>query len=308
MTVKTQSKPTRKCHWVPQSYLKHFAVPESKPPRVWAYPKDAKEPALKRIQKVAVKNHLYVPKNEQGERDDSFEKRLAGLETWLGHPLWNRLATKEVDLSWEPMRKMISLTVANMYLRNPNTFDIFIEMHCNIRASVLKYGGVPDEIHIKGESFLMDKSSWPAFRDGDENFIKKIWLAELGNAAALAKDLMKMRWTMLCLKDPLFVTSDNPVTLTHPSLKFRGFQNPETSVYFPLSPTRLLLFDHLYEDPANEYRHCLHDGAVPNLFAWRGAIQHVFSPNEDDTVLNNLLINEELSQNQNSNLEFGYTN
>lgn len=278
---------------MPQAYLKHFAVPGSKPPRVWAYTKDAKDPILKRIQKVAVKNHLYVLQDEQGRRDDSFEKQLSSLESLIGHTVWNVLATKEVDLSWEPMRKMVSLTVANMYLRSPNTFDKFVEMHTQIRDSIIANGGVPDEMQIRGETFLMDQSSWPAFKDGDKNFIKKIWLAEVGNATALAKDLMKMRWSVLCLEEPLFVTSDNPVTVTHPSLKFRGFQNPESSVSFPLSPTRLLLFDHLYDEPANQYYSCDYEGSIHNLFAWRGAIQHIFSPNERDTVLSNLLISEQ---------------
>ena len=278
---------------MPQAYLKHFAVPESKPPRVWAYTKDVKDHELKRIQKVAVKNHLYVPQDEQGVRDDRFEKRLSSLESLLGDPVWNVLATKEVDLAWEPMRKMVSLTIANMYLRNPKTFDKFVEMHSHLRNSILASGDVPDEMQIWGESFLMDKSSWPAFRDGDENFIKKIWLAEVGNATALAKDLMKMRWSILCLEEPLFVTSDNPVTITHPSLKFKGFQNPETSVSFPLSPTRLLLFDHVYDEPANQYYPCDYEGSIHNFLTWRGAIRHILSPNERDTVLNNLLISEQ---------------
>jgi hypothetical protein len=33
---------------------------------------------------------------------------------------------------------------------------------------------------------------------------------------------MKMRWAVVFSEEPVFITSDNPVMIVHPSLKFRA--------------------------------------------------------------------------------------
>ncbi|TBF44631.1 hypothetical protein ELG64_30395 (plasmid) [Rhizobium leguminosarum] len=63
---------TKRCHWVPESYRKAFA--EKSTGKIWRLGKDGGEPELKRLDKVAVKFHLYSPMGTNGRRDDALEK------------------------------------------------------------------------------------------------------------------------------------------------------------------------------------------------------------------------------------------
>jgi len=96
--------------------------------------------------------------------------------------------------------------------------------------------------------------------------------------------MKNMRWSILISNKPEFVTSDNPITFTHPSLSFRGIKNKETLVMFPLSPTRLLLMDHRYSEPRNQYYPMKHPIAVTNGLLWRGAAEYMFSRQHPDEV------------------------
>jgi hypothetical protein len=47
-------------HWVSQAYLRSFAADENRK-KIWTLSKNAGEPALKLIEKVAVRFYLYGP-------------------------------------------------------------------------------------------------------------------------------------------------------------------------------------------------------------------------------------------------------
>lgn len=83
---------TKRCHWVAQSYLKAFAADDNGQ-RIWRFSKNDGEPELKRIDKVAVKFHLYAPLGPDGRRDDALEKKLAELEIFLATLCGKRSAT-----------------------------------------------------------------------------------------------------------------------------------------------------------------------------------------------------------------------
>ena len=51
----------------------------------------------------------------------------------------------------------------------------------------------------------------------------------------------------------MFITSDKPVILEHPSQQTFGFATPSSIVMFPLSPKRLLVLDDKHSEPANQY-------------------------------------------------------
>ena len=74
---------TKRCHLVPQSYLRTFAATPDTRQKIWRFSKTGGNPELKPIEKVAVKFHLYAPKGFDGRRDDWLEKKLAHLETWF---------------------------------------------------------------------------------------------------------------------------------------------------------------------------------------------------------------------------------
>ncbi len=86
---------------------------------IWRFSKEAGDADLKSIEKVAVRFHLYVPRDSGGQKDDAFERKLADFEQWFESPVWRVLRDDMLDLSWEPLRKMVSLLAATMFLRNP---------------------------------------------------------------------------------------------------------------------------------------------------------------------------------------------
>jgi hypothetical protein len=277
MGQRAKSKPTRRCHWVPQGYLRKFAADPDRD-RIWRLSKNEGDPELKLIEKVAVRHHLYVTRDGRtGKRDDTFEKKLSELENWFGHPVWDTMATSFVDLSWEPLRKMVSLLAAVMYLRNPLQLRLATQMHANFKEACTRHPTLPVAFEINGKRYPLDPASWPAFHDATAEDIKRDWISEVGRAAWLAEIFMAMRWSVIVADAPVFITSDNPVFRVHPSLRDQGFHDPETAVIFPLSPTRLLNFDNRSSEPANQYYPLKGDGSSMNLLIWRWAKEHMFS-------------------------------
>ncbi len=278
-------------HFVPQSYLRSFAAdPAGK--KIWTFGKENVDFELRPIKKVAVKFYLYAPLSPEG-RDYSFEDKLASLEQWFGEPLWKVLTTAYVDLADETIRKMLALLTAVMWVRNPRFLEMMNEVHRQLREMYLSHPTLPDEVEIGGKTFEIDKSDWPSFRDASEEDKKRVWLKEVGSAAHYAKKLMKMRWSILCSDAPVFITTDNPVIAIHPSLRFRGIENPDTTLMFPLSPTRVLIMDNRHSEPANQYYPLKASPAVTNLLLWRESSNVMFSSRPAEEVCNEICADAE---------------
>ncbi|MDP9603222.1 UNVERIFIED_ORG: hypothetical protein J2W38_003011 [Variovorax paradoxus] len=279
----SSAQTTKRCHWVPQVYLRSFAADDGRQ-KIWRFSKDAGDPELKNIDKVAVRFHLYVPRNTDGRRDDSFEKKLADLEQWFETPVWRALRDDAVDLSWDPLRKMVSLLAATMFLRNPKHFALTKELHAQFVQLFSGPNGPPSSIEINGRAIDLDRDTWPAYRDASEDDLKRLWISEINGAGHYAKLLMRMRWSMISVDKPVFITTDNPVVFVHPTLEFRGINDPDTSVMFPISPRRLLCMDHLHHEPANQYYPLKGSPAPHNMLLWRNSIEHLFSHRNPDEV------------------------
>lgn len=287
---------TKRCHWVPQAYLRAFAADAPDFRRIWRFSRhhEARGPELKRIDKVAVRLHLYAPIDPKtGKRDDSFERKLSHLEQWFGHKIWQILCTDIVDLRWKPLRKMVSLLIAVMYFRNPANFAKYKEIHQQLRDEFLKEEYLPDVVRYMGRTYSLDKDSWPAYRDAQEEDLKRNWIESISHLGWCAEQLMQMRWAMVCAEESIFITSDNPVTTVHPSLRFRGIKNPETIIMFPISPTRMLHLDNRHEEEDGHYYRVSDDGSAANLLVWRGANEYMFSHRHPEHVCRALLADAE---------------
>jgi len=287
---------TKRCHWVPQGYLRTFAADPPARSKIWRFSKEhgARGPELKPIKKVAVRHHLYIPLDPlTGRRDDSFERKLSELERWFGDPVWQALGSEMLNLSWEPLRKMVSLLVAVMQFRNPSHFDMYKDMHAQFVQLFSSEAGLPSAVEVDGKLHEIDASSWPAYRDATEDDLKRGWIDQIGTVAWYAEKLMAMRWSVVCADQPTFITSDNPVTIIHPSLRFRGIGNSETTIMFPLSPTRLLNMDNRHHEPGNQYYALNDDGSSANMMIWRQANEYMFSHRHTDEVCADLIADAE---------------
>lgn len=284
---------TKKCHWVSQSYLKAFAAdPEGT--KIWRLGRTSGDPELKPIEKVAVRFHLYAPKRADGSRNDALERKLAKLEKWFGEPIWAALGNQDIDLDWPPIRKMLALIVATTYVRNPVQFEKWKAVHRRFVEAFSAYHRPPDFVTIGGVRRKLDPADWPAFKAAGDEDMKAAWNDYVAGAGDIAPLLLKMRMVMLVAEKPVFVTSDNPVTVTHPSLQFRGLKDPETTISFPISPTRMLVLDNRHGEPDGVYYPLVDDNPAPhNLLTWRAAMEHMFSPRHPDEICAELLADEE---------------
>lgn len=275
---------TKRCHWVSQSYLRAFAADTEHRKKIWRFSHTAGEPELKRIDKVAVKFHLYARLEPTGRYNDALEKKLSQLENWFTSPLWKAACTDFPDLRQKPLRQMLALLVAVTYLRNPRTYDHIRQLHRNMVAQFSHLQTLPHRVIVNGQEVELDQSSWPAYRDATEEDVKASWHAEINRAAWMAEEFLKMRWAVLFADRPSFITSDNPVLILHPSDEFRGIKNSETTIAFPLSPTRILMMDNRHNEPDSNYYPLLGDASGMNLLSWRNAIEHMFSFEHPDVV------------------------
>lgn len=275
---------TKRCHWVPQAYLRDFAANESRA-KIWRFSKMSGDPELKRIDKVTVRHHLYVPCDAATqERDDSFEQKLSQLERWFGDPVWRKLNTDTLDLGWKQLRMLVSLMVSVMYLRTPLHYEHFRATHRKIVTNIEKFGQIPTSLEWLDQVGEIDPKSWPSYRDASENDLKRLWIAQMNDATKYAETLMRMRWSMLLADTQVFITSDNPVTIVHPSLSFRGLADPETIILFPINPQRILIMDHRHKEPANQYYALVGNGTAQNVLIWRNAMEYMFSHQDTDNV------------------------
>lgn len=284
---------SKRNHWISQAYLRTFTSDLEKREKIWRFGKTEGDAELKPIDKAAVRFYLYAPKDADGKRDYAFEAKLSGLEQWFGESLWQKLCTEMVDLQWEPLRKMVSLLVAVMYLRTPAQFEASKAMHRQIVDAYSQLPGLPTEFEHKGKVYPLDTSKWPEYRDASDDDMKRFWLSQVGSAAWLADILMKMRWSVVFSDTPVFITTDNPVTIVHPSLQFRGLNNPDTTLIFPLSPTRVLMMDNRHNEPHGQYYPLKESPGSFNSTLWRNAIEHMFSHRDTDIVCAEMLAEAE---------------
>ena len=273
----------KRCHWVAQSYLRAFASDAGRQ-RIWRFSKNDGEPELRRIDKVAVKFHLYAPLQADGRRDDALENKLSELENFFGGSVWKAICNDFPDFSWQPLRKMVALIAAVTWLRTPRQFEFWKSTHQQFASFFAQCDTLPDAITIDGRHIELDHASWPSYRDATEEDMKQAWNAWIGEAASIAEMFLTMRWAVLFSDKPVFITSDNPVLVGDTIGPHRGLKHPEAMVTFPLSPTRVLIMDNRHNEPDAQFYPLNHDPAATNMLIWRNAIEHMFSPRNPDEV------------------------
>lgn len=272
--------------------MRGFAADPPKNKKIWILGKDEGSAELKPIKKVAVRFYLYAPQAEQGQRDYSFEDKLASLEQFFGNPIWKMIGTDEIDMGDETVRKFVALTTAVMILRNPAYLEWMEKLHRRQVAEISATAGIPGSVKIKDQVYKLDTDSWPAYRNASPDDVKRMWLDQVGSAVWLAEILMKMRWGIFISDTPAYITSDKPVMISHPSLQNRGLSNPETILTFPLSPTRVLFMDNRHGEAADKYWPD-HDAAGINGMIWRESYSCMLSHRDPHEVLVEILADAE---------------
>lgn len=264
-------------HWVPRFYLRHFATQDTRGtdhPKVWIFSSEEGDgdETLTSVRNVCAKRYLYSPRSDTRARSWDLERKLASIEDALAG-LWPRLANESVDLGDLTVRRGVSLFVALMHLRNPQSLELVESVHRRLVAHYeqmpRKLDGSPDvdSVEIGGEVTPFDTADWHAYRtwgkDDHHRFFAHLIESE---AIGLAELLMLKRWSVIYTEHDTLITSDKPVALQHRTRAVFGFQTPGAIVSFPISPKRLLVMDDVRNEPANQY--------YPLDVSARGAFNH----------------------------------
>lgn len=259
---------------------------------------------LTNVRNVCGKRYLYSPIGDSGERLWHLDKKIQDLETTMG-AIWPAIAEGFIDLSDFKIRKGLSLFVAVMHLRNPDTRKAVEQVH---RGLIELYEGVPtksegtsdvDAIEISGVIHPLDTGGWHEYRMWGKNDHDRFFTHVLeSETVRIAEMLMRKRWSIIMTERDVFVTTDKPVVLQHQSLPTLGLGTPDVIVSFPLGPKRLLIMDDMHHEPANQY-YPLHESAEGafNLGVWRNGSRFMITGRPMHIVLSEIVTWAEAHEN-----------
>jgi hypothetical protein len=286
---------SKKQHWVPRFYLKQFAIPEtkdSKIPKVWAFSKehrDLKEPAIISILDAASSRFMYSPLDDEGNRDFNTDRKLTDLEELI--------SKRWIDMCYDfsafsgSARKIISLFLATIMLRDQKSFNLIKRAHNNFRSfldSLPKDDlGIPQVnkfIH-KGKEYDIDLSDWRDIKYGSDNYIRQIFVDTINeNSLHFAKILLSKTWSIRTFSKPILATSDAPFIMCNTTKEKYGIGTKGTIVFFPLTPYRALEIggtgkDNVCYPMSDEYAHLI------NYLLWTNDCRFLYSHRNTDEVL-----------------------
>lgn len=288
-------------HWVPKFYLRYFATPESRnseEAQVWIFSKDDADgdETLTNVRNVCGKRYLYTPLDDSGERLWHLDEKIESLETTMG-AIWPAIAEGFIDLDDSTIRKGLSLFVAVMHLRNPETRKAVESAHRQIirlfEDAPTRPDGTPavEAIEVSGVFHQLDTSGWHEYRNWAKNDHDRFFIHVIeSEAIRIAEMLMRKRWSIVMTERDVFVTTDKPVVLQHQSRPTFGIGTPGVIVSFPLGPKRLLVMDDMHQEPANQY-YPLHESAEGafNLSVWRNGSRFMITGRPIHSVLSEIV-------------------
>jgi hypothetical protein len=291
-------------HWLPQFYLRHFAVPgfrNRNNAKIWFWAKNDSEPEKRKVRHVCAKEYLYSFVREDGQLDHRTEKHLAEVEATISR-LYPRIAEGFPDLAhaWG-IKKLVALFLSTLLLRHPHARDETKRTHhqlvnwCETLAKDSQGRPIMPDYEHQGQRYPFDNSRWEEYRDADENEITKMFTDNIRRSAiSLANRLFEKRWAFLCLDEPRLFTSDFPVVVKHPDQKVAGIGTAGVHMFFPVSPTRMLHISDRGEDPDGFYPFPSDRAAELNFFTFGNSRQFILSHEQPAAMLNDL----DLFQNQ----------
>jgi hypothetical protein len=251
------------------------------------------EPRRNNIRNVAAQRYLYSPVNSRGSRDFSVDYELSKLESTLSS-IWSKVTTGFIDIYGdEDYRRAVSLFVSTLLLRHPKSLRDVEFIHKQLVAFLDQIpkdeNGDPliNEIEIDGVIQKCDYSDFNEYKSLGEDGIKRLFVDNIRYAMEFAEILMEKRWVIVFSEDPIFITSDNPVVLENIFQSPFGISTPGTMLFFPLTPTRILMMNDQTDQPSGHYFPLEQLNLTPshvNFLLWRNCERFIFSPRRTDQV------------------------
>lgn len=246
-------------HFVPQFYLKNFAVTPTDP-LIWVYRRTGAPQKLP-IQAIAAVRNLYqVTIAATGEKSERLEKIFAALEGDV-KPLIDRLLTVNsfVSLSAEEF-SLLSYFMALLYLRGRSfrakAHNLRIELFkrhlmneakdpASFKAMAHRAGYEIDDEQVEvmrhSVSNFDDHFTLTIKRGEDTELLEMIF--ELAKQISLL--IFNKHWQVYDSRQKIFLTSDNPLTV----MQYKNTPRNEANIFtngivaWPLSPSKCLLLE-----------------------------------------------------------------
>jgi hypothetical protein len=242
-------------HWVPQFYLREFAVPETRgdgKEQVWIFSRrhsDDLETKRVSTRNVAAQNFLYSPLRKDGSRSFAGEQMLAEVDGFLSQ-FWPRIANGLID--WDAnqgIRRGLAWFMALLLARHPDQ----IEVAANIQEKMLRLyeSASKDEqrrpqitsIEIEGTTHDFDNSDWEAYRDATHADIQQNVVDNIRPLTIeLTEHLLNKKWAIVVAPHPVFVTSDRPVYSVNSERSGSASERQERESFFRFH--RLACYSH----------------------------------------------------------------
>jgi hypothetical protein len=227
-----------KQHYVPQFYLRQWADGDEK---IWMYGVNGKAPVRISIDEVAFERGLYSHPHVDGIPPLTTEKKLADLES-IYAPSWPKMVDRAGNIR---TRKNVARFIALMDARNPRRKKLLTNTvaYFQKKADQMK----PDEkIEIVGQSKTVLLRPAEIKETFNAENTQSAFVNLMSEQAELISEILaNRRWGIIFSDTPAFATSDSPVVLyrgTCTEASF-GFATPGTMIFFPVSPTRMILID-----------------------------------------------------------------
>jgi hypothetical protein len=242
-----------KDHWLPQFYLREFAIPgftRKQDAEIWVTDLDSESCSIKRIQDVAQEAHFYSFVDAKGKPSRRIDDKLTDLEDRASRA-FRIIARGSADLNQSiAMKQLLSLFLATILLRTPDQQQKTIEQHQRLRdifdAAPKSSSGRPLVDYVfQGALWVpLDTSNYFEWNSDDEETLKRLFaehIEVLGRP--LANRLFSKRWVVFHTNQPVFFTSDAPLIKIDDQGAQCGIDSPNAMLFFPISPSRLLYME-----------------------------------------------------------------
>ncbi len=241
-------------HYLPQFYLKQFATvgPARQGQFLWVLSDG--------VWRERAPNRTASAPDFYG---NSVDNELGIVENKIAR-VFSAFCLSPPDVLAEEQRQTISLFMAQLGLRVPGFIDPFAEGVKQVYTKLIS--NQKQQFLEQPESFEAMKKLLKEKRKIDcddlkiEDFDSNQWDWEVPNGYVVgsvlptllpvAETYEAMKWTLLCIDAPGFVTSDFPVAMHSPNqgLFSGGLEDPDVELTFPLSPKLALLCTHSGEN------------------------------------------------------------
>ena len=247
-------------HVVPAFYLRHFAVPGTRPKKIWQHEFN-KEPLLLPVRNVGKRRHFYSTKTTfAADHDVTNELRLNEHESRMAPVVQQVITDQGIGNLSNDERVLFATFVVHCYVRTPRQFAITDMQYKDalIRAGNEAANTLDEDVFRKvlaqvkaAHPDFPDVSLWEAkewmkdVRPKREEIklthsagIKGMWMGTIIQLPIL----MQMQWKFWIPEDGEFITSDDPVVSTIDSPRGTEYvkgawHHENVRVTFPLSPT-----------------------------------------------------------------------